>query len=504
MGIKIKKFLKKFFFVTPCLFLTTASAISCSSTNQFYIANFESYMSEDLMTSIEEEYGNVNFRTYATNEDLERNFTKNYDIAIPSVYLVAKMANNGMLEVIDWSKFNLYKLDENGFATNEKIKTAADALTLFTKQTQKILTSVYYLKDFPNPEDGGLLNYCVPYFLQDFIFTYKSDVQYDFSSSPNYQWNQIIDYVSKITGTNNQINRIAMIDDFRSIYSIPRLMQTNGETVNPGNPIINENPDTPLKPIPNQTYSISVFEKTFNYLKDAFTNKNSFLLNSDSGTILNDFASINGSDAGIMYNGDVLYAFQGGDNYSSDESFSEWLKHYFSGESLDLQIARPQKTLMVLDAMVINKNSKNKQEAYDIVKRVALEGSDKSLYLNQQENEYNYNSIIEVDNQDAYVYGPMINFDYVQYTSPLKSIYNFVDNSLTKFETIGGYFTDLYSHLVDENILNENQYSNYIKSLVDVFRIPYEPSNTNMLEQNLSDINKSNMYYAFQKIKQGL
>ena len=98
----------------------------------------------------------------------------------------------------------------------------------------------------------------------------------------------------------------------------------------------------------------------------------------------------------------------------------------------------------------------------------------------------------------------MLNFSYVQYTSPLKSINEYVLNSEDKFDTIGGFFTDSYSYLLDDEVLNETQYKNYVELLTSVYRIEREGTINNMIEQNLTDINKSNMSNAFKNIKRRL
>ena len=513
----MRRKLFKFLSLIPLSLITASSITSCSvSSNQFYMANFENYISDDLKDILSNTYDNFNYRTFATNEDLERNFSRNYDIAIPSTYLVAKMANEGKLEPIDWSKFNLYKLDNQGFRTNQKIMNAADALSLFTEKVVNILTNVYWLKDF-TPEQGGLLNYMVPYFLQDFIFAYKNSEKLPISDSK--YWEKIIEYAGKNTGKDKAFNRIALIDDYRSIYSIPRLIQTQKNssnnssnnssptipTINPGN--ANNITNTPVKPENNKTFSIQEFETTYKYLSDPFEGqKNSFLLNTDSNTILNNFADPKGSDAAILYNGDALYAFQGGDNYSLENTFEKWLKANFNNDQFKLKIVRTNDTLMALDGIVINKNSKHKEMAYEIIKKVTLEGADMHLYANQQQTEYAENNIFDMDENDPELYkrGPMLNFSYVQYTSPLKSINEYVLNSVDKFDTIGGFFTDSYSYLLDDKVLNKTQYKNYVKLLTSVYRIEREGTINNMIEQNLTDINKSNMSNAFKNIKRRL
>lgn len=520
----MRKF-KKIFKVLNLLFSVgffSPFVLACSSKNQFYFANFENYTSQDLLDSLSEQYQNFNFRSYATNEDLETKFENNYDVATPSTYLIAKMANQNKIEVLDWKKFDIkmtskgekeaakvkgWSLEDNnnqkkaplnqGWRKGEQIQTSEQALYLFTEQTRNIMTNIYFLNDNNDPnykKEGGLLNFAIPYFLQDFIFAYKKTSNLTFEKK-DYTWKDIIEKIGNQTGKNKPINKIGMIDDFRTIYSIPRLIESNNESVNPGK--IQKKEDNIRN---QQTYSIEEFVKTYNNLKKFFSNNDSFLLNSDSNIILNDLANRNGNQASILYNGDAIFAFQGGDNYLGDE---DWIKSNFDGDEFLLDFIRPVSTLVALDAMVINKNSKQKDQAYEVIKKIGLEGVD-------DDEEFIY----KVNDKDEYVYGPMINFDYVNYVSPIQSLYDYViynsddekqnENSTEDQEEKSGYFDDALSG--DEGVkkyLTESQFKVFKKTLIDIFRID-NPSFQNTLEQNLSDINKSNMYFAYQEIRQKL
>lgn len=420
------------------------SLMSCSDTQTFYIANFESYMSPVLIDTIKSENSNVDFRYYGTNEDLERSFVRNYDVAIPSAYLMAKQANKGLLEKIDWKKFNI-QYEINGVAT--PIETASDALVLFTPVVQTALTDVY---DIDGGGTGGeadnLLNYGVPYFLQDFILGYRGPNVTQLEG--DVTWDIAMNYFSGKVGEGLNYNKIAMIDDFRSIYSIPRIIETQKS-----GGMVNVNP-------PHTSIStIADFQRTYNYLSSLF-GLNSFLLNSDSGQILNNFANPKGSQIGIMYNGDLLYAVQGGDDQ-------------FKISPNDIHLVRPKNTLITLDMMVINAKSDKKEKGYELIKKIALEGisvgEDITLYDNLSQ---------------EYKWGPMQNFDSVQYTTPLEKISNYVlsadPNSYFKNSELDPVIIDLCKK---------------------IFNVVQLPSDRNMFEFGLNDLEKSNMYQAFLREK---
>lgn len=418
--------------------------MSCSDTKGFYIANFESYMSPKLTSTIKLENPDVNFRYFATNEDLERSFVRNYDLAIPSAYLMAKQAKEGLLEKIDWKLFNI-QYDINGILT--LIETPKQALELFTPVVQTALTKVYDINsDGIFDDTDNLLQYGVPYFLQDFILGYRG------INVPKLEgdvtWTDAMNYFSKKVGIGLNYNKIAMINDYRSIYSIPRIIETQSS----GN--VNVNPPLGSKA------TISDFQITYNYLSSLFP-LNSFLLNSDSGEILNNFANPKGSKIGIMYNGDLLYAIQGGDEQ-------------FNISPNDIHLVRPKNTLITLDMMVINVKSNKKQKAYELIKKIALEG------ISANENITLYDSLSQ-----EYIWGPMQNFDSVQYTSPLEKISNYVLSN----DVNNSYFGDSQ---LDPRIID------LCKKIYNVVQLP---SDRNMFEYGLNDLEKSNMYQAFLREK---
>ncbi|MDE5775221.1 MAG: hypothetical protein K2H51_02745, partial [Malacoplasma sp.] len=501
---KISKLFSIFsIFITP--FVT-----SCSSTQSFYLANYESYISDSLLSQLESEFSSSNFsyRTYSTNEDLERNFLTNYDVAIPSLYLAAKYANEGKLLPIDWKSFNLYKLDENGIQTTNLIENASDALSLFTPQAQNQLKA-YWLDDaFKIDEiseinqEAGLLNYCVPYFLQDVSFGFNLSLiekeisnlnwnEYNnylgnLNNSLKHSWNDVINYLYKKTNDGSLRERTAVVDDYSTLYSIARIMQTENSNK------ITVNPDyTESNKLQSYEGNLSI-EQAFDTLKYLFNfnkikKKNAILLNSDSNTLLNDFAK-DFSQAIISYNGDLLYAMQGGDdnNYFNDkENFQNWItknlitiKENKIDEKRDfkLKLIKPEATLSVMDCMVINKNLTTKkgtiETAHEVIKKIGLEGSDLSLYESKENKVYSKSeNIFSVDEEDEYIYGPMLNFDYVNYTSPLLTINAYVMNSssdLSRYESeqsynsfstleqSNGYFTDLFSWINQDDEESKN------------------------------------------------
>jgi spermidine/putrescine transport system substrate-binding protein len=77
------------------------------------VYNWGDYIDDSVIADFEKEYSvKVNYETFATNEDMYtkiKNGGTHYDVAIPSDYMIEKMANEGMLETIDVSTLSNYK-----------------------------------------------------------------------------------------------------------------------------------------------------------------------------------------------------------------------------------------------------------------------------------------------------------------------------------------------------------------------------------------------------------
>ena len=97
---KFKRFLQ-----LPMVMLMSSNLLLLSNCNSAFnstiqFANFESYMSQDLINDLSHKY-NVQFPYYTTNEVIETKFANYYDIAIPSCYQMLVLQQKDMLEKID-------------------------------------------------------------------------------------------------------------------------------------------------------------------------------------------------------------------------------------------------------------------------------------------------------------------------------------------------------------------------------------------------------------------
>ena len=452
---KVKKSLLSLVALAP---LCTVILPACSDSG-IVVANFESYMSQDLMDEMRREF-NCQFLYYDTNETIETKFEKNYDIAIPSSYEAMILKKKGQLEKIDWSKFGMVARIGN---LDVPVENSIQAAYLFSDSTQKVLSAqdeLYFELGYLN-EDEHILDYCIPYFLQSWMFAYKGDA-IESLDGEDITWKDAAYEIGK----NDRFKRdakgvnIACIDDSRTMYGMSKLVYDQKNDVPQDE--WNINPKTANE-------SISQYEDVYDSFISNF-NSDTFYFNSDSQAVLQTLADPNGSNGAFCYNGDALYALTGA-------GISDFEKVWNSD---NFHAVMPNESVITIDMMVFNKKiddrgEEYRQKVYDIAKRITLEGGSVD------------EDIAETDDEDNYIYGPMINFDFVMYTATLKNLDEYVTGA-------GGYI---------EEEIEEDQQELFTK-MYNIY-VPDEPSLAkNLFEQPLSDLDKSNMHWAYEPEKERL
>ena len=95
------------------LFAGCANKTNTSNTKQLNVYNAGDYIDPELITKFEKETGiKVNYNTYDTNETMYsklKDGSSNYDIAVPSDYMVERMIKQNLLEKIDFKEIPNYK-----------------------------------------------------------------------------------------------------------------------------------------------------------------------------------------------------------------------------------------------------------------------------------------------------------------------------------------------------------------------------------------------------------
>ena len=422
----------------------------CVNQDWVVLANFESFMSTDIIHKYDSE---ISFLYYQNNEEVESKYRSYYDIAIPSTYEVITLMKKNWVQKIDWKRFDLYYTDSE--EAKHLIENGNDALNLFTANIQNIINAETKLYQDIFPEGENLLDYCIPYFLQRFMFAYKGQEISDFETANN--WEKFTDIIGNKTNPNvNPVfvpttrNHIGCIDDSRTFYSLCNLIKMQKQY--PNNPSKwTINPDS-------QNKSIEEINEDFEHLTNKFS-PGHFYFNTDSNEILQLLSSPNNNQSSFAYNGDILYAAMGAGIYNPyDES-------NFHIDDLD---AAP----LALDAVVINSKNANNEaklnKIYSIIKSIFLDHVDSNL-------------ISRMDQDGNYAYNPMMNFDFIKYTNPFKTIDDYVMN--------GNYFKDVDASFTDEQIqLFKNIYKMDLNPDIQI---------ENLIETPLNNLCKSNIHWSY-------
>ena len=399
--------------------LALINTTSCSSSDKIQWANFESYMDDDLMDHLEEEY-NVQFQWYTVTEMIETKFEKFYDLAVPSGYELVALWEKNMLQKIDWSKFNVHYTDpESG--ESKLVTNSTDAMYLYHDNGESIqrmndafttiLRSEGTIKE---SESFNVLDYGVPYFEQKFTFCYKGDEIKFYNHETGLEtstptWSDIFYTISPANPhLDSRFNpssghRIAMLDDAKSLYDVSRIMQCIDD---------NEAVITNIIPEGDQ---IPQMTNTFSHMTDYFKNKSDswFALNTDSGLISRNLADSKGNSAAFAWSGDAIYAARGAEEFD-----------HLNGDNFHV-VTPYGASLDEIEYVVINnKNAKNTEKLdriYKAVYDVCLDGA-----------ECDEESILDLEDPDdedsRYKHWAMQNWDCTNYVPMLKSIYDAVSN----------------------------------------------------------------------------
>ena len=120
--------MKRFFslFLTILMLLPTFGLFGCtdsdSSKTVLRVCNCEDYIDEELLTEFTEETGiEVVYSTYGTNENLYNELVINpnsYDLVVPSEYMIEKLAVEGRIKKLDFTKISGYQDNLSPFISN--------------------------------------------------------------------------------------------------------------------------------------------------------------------------------------------------------------------------------------------------------------------------------------------------------------------------------------------------------------------------------------------------
>ncbi|MGN0940493.1 MAG: PotD/PotF family extracellular solute-binding protein, partial [Selenomonadaceae bacterium] len=111
---KTAKIMSLILMVVICAIALVGCGGGKKAERELKVYNWGDYIDPDVLADFEKETGiHVIYDTFATNEDMYvkiKSGGSDYDVAIPSDYMISRMIRDGLLEKIDTSKIENYKL----------------------------------------------------------------------------------------------------------------------------------------------------------------------------------------------------------------------------------------------------------------------------------------------------------------------------------------------------------------------------------------------------------
>ncbi|AGY41605.1 Spermidine Putrescine ABC transporter permease component potCD [Mesoplasma florum W37] len=176
------------------LFLVSFTGLTVAFVmNNIYdlvIGNWGEYIDPSLIKEFEKEYNvKVNYQEYDSNETLyNKLYTFNYDLMVPSDYMVQKLAEEGKLEPLDYSRINAWSEEFGDFSEGiNKNKKPSEEFTAKTQSEQEaealqisdeLLDIMYKSKvNYSESEEyeetqlgtGSIIDYAIPYLWGDLV-----------------------------------------------------------------------------------------------------------------------------------------------------------------------------------------------------------------------------------------------------------------------------------------------------------------------------------------------
>lgn len=404
--------------------------------DDFVFGNFNSYIGEEIRQEITQKY-NIKWQYYGSNAQIPTFIqNKTLDVAIATNNTIGKLVEDDSIQPIPWDKFELIKSD------GQLVKNYSDMQEFVTPFTWVVCEIIGKELGFNN-----LLEYTVPYFMQNFVFAYRGNQINELTHTSSFK--EIFDFISNSNEFTSKKSSVMFIEDSRTIYNVASLIANPTASINPT--AINE--------------TISKINEVYNNITNYYSSydkKNILTFNADSSIVLNKLA-LNQSKASFMYNGDAIYAALGGDNVNSTE-----LPNF---ENQDFYTIVPKENFYALDGFVINKsmNPNKMDKAIELIKEISLSGLNPGEKINDVSN-------------DEYIYTSTRNFEAINYTPCYTKLY---DYAIDTTET--GYFYE------SDNQMPQNQ----INLLVDLLKMDASNITKNNIELPMDNTFASNLEIAF-------
>lgn len=317
-----------------------------SNTYDLAVANWGEYISPEILKGFEDEYHvKVKYTTYEDNETLYAKLaTTDYDIMVPSDYMIAKLASENRLLELDQTKLG-------NLGINAALTTMMEEYTFVIKS---------------GPEEGqtqNLSQYAVPYFWGDLILVFNTVQNPNLMTElgitdpkTEVEWDILITALK-------QNKRVVLNNDMHNLFMLGLTTLHNQDKWG-------ENSDPNFKDYVNP-HSNKEINDVAQWLKPIIDNPNTRI---QSDEIIDTIAKpSNNWDVAFVYNGDLLAAM------SQDINNTNY------------QFVRPSiGTNVWNDDMVISKRSRNQDLAYNFIKYIARQNVQISL-----SEEFGYTSPIQ-------------------------------------------------------------------------------------------------------------
>ena len=195
-------------FLTICVALVSVITLSsCGRDDVLLFLNWGEYIDEDLLEAFEEEYNCTVCMDLGDSNEIFYSKVKSgttiYDVVCPSDYMVEKMFEKGLLEELDFSKFE-----------NSGYNPESDNIRYGVKQITNIMNQ--NLKD-DGYDDPQIQNYFVPYLWGSWGIMYSTKKEgleeAVINNKDGNQWASLFDRSALPSGT-----KVAMYDSHQHAY----------------------------------------------------------------------------------------------------------------------------------------------------------------------------------------------------------------------------------------------------------------------------------------------
>lgn len=375
------------------------------STNVYDLSvfNWGEYMNPTIIKQFEQEYQvKVKYSTFDDNESLYTKLhTTNYDLMVPSDYMVAKLASEDKI-------LKIATTDPKTKITTYDSRLDFNPTAIINPTLNKLINDYPVIDKNGVKSANGLNDYSIPYFWGDIVLVINTTdptnlTDFDLTEQTVNQANWDILQRAVLKG-----KRLVLNDDMRNIFmpALSYLHYTNKWGPHTGKDNIN----------PHSTQEIS---DAADWLAPIFKNNNTKLV---SDNMSEEIRNPNDWDIAVMYNGDLLSAFK--DNPQLNNG--------------TYKVIRPDMgTNIWNDDMVISKDSPHQDLAFKFINFIMRENQQTKL-----SREFGYTSPVQA----------IMNTISEERNKEWKHVYIPTDGQICDQFHPKGYFNGLYIHQYDEKM----------------------------------------------------